>query len=37
MDSDRQQKQNYLYTQVVQSGFDANAFAQFLDSKKGNA
>ena len=32
----REQKQTYLYVQIVDQGFDTDKFAEFMNSKKGN-
>lgn len=31
----REQKQTFLYLQVVEKGYDTEAFANFMNSKKG--
>ena len=35
-DSIRQKKQHFLYTQIIESGYDPTDFKEFLDNKKEN-
>jgi hypothetical protein len=34
LEADRQAKQNYLWTEVAQKGFDTSEFAQYMEYKK---
>jgi len=36
LELERQDKQNYLQTQIVDLGYDTNWFSQFLSEKRGN-